>query len=46
MAGQLEAIGFEQPFEPFTVKYRPSAGELQAAREWGAQFARAVKERD
>jgi flavorubredoxin len=45
MAGQLEAIGFEQPFESFAIKYRPSAEEIQAAREWGAQFARAIKER-
>lgn len=44
MSEQLEAIGFELPFEPFTQKYKPSAEETQAAREWGAQFARAVKE--
>lgn len=45
MTGQLEAIGFELPFEPFTQKYRPTAEDIQGAREWGAQFARAVKER-
>jgi len=45
MSDQLEAIGFELPFEPYTQKYRPTAQELSAAREWGAQFARAVRER-
>ncbi len=42
--GRLEAIGFELPFEPYTQKYRPSAEEIAAAREWGAQYARAVRE--
>ena len=41
---RLDAIGFEQPFEPYTQKYRPSDDEIAAAREWGAQYARAVKE--
>lgn len=45
MAGRLEEIGFEQPFESFTQKYKPSAQEIQAAREWGAQFAQAIKDR-
>lgn len=40
---RLEAMGFELPFEPYTLKYKPSADEVQAAREWGAQYARAVK---
>ncbi len=42
--GRLEEIGFELPFEPYTQKYRPSAEEIAAAREWGAQYARAVRE--
>ncbi|MBW6467684.1 MAG: FprA family A-type flavoprotein [Coriobacteriia bacterium] len=46
ISGQLEAIGFELPFEPYTQKYRPSTEEIAAAREWGAQYARAVKEMD
>jgi len=41
---QLTAIGFEQPFEPYTQKYRPSAEEIAAVREWGARYAREVKE--
>lgn len=45
MAGRLEEIGFEQPFEPFTQKYKPTAEEIQAAREWGMQFAAAIKDR-
>jgi len=44
ISGQLEAMGFELPFEPYTQKYRPSADEVQAAREWGAQFAAAVRQ--
>ena len=44
MMERLETIGFEIPFEPYTQKYRPSAEEIEAAREWGAQYARAVKE--
>jgi len=42
---RLAEIGFEQPFEPYTEKFRPTADDIQAAREWGAQFARLVKER-
>ncbi len=42
---RLAEIGFEQPFEPYTQKFRPTADDIQAAREWGAQFARLVKER-
>lgn len=45
MDAMLTQIGFEMPFPSYTQKYRPSAEELQAAREWGAQFARLVKER-
>ncbi len=45
ISGRLEEIGFELPFEPYTQKYRPTEDEVQAAREWGAQFARLVKER-
>ena len=45
ISGRLEEIGFELPFEPYTQKYRPTQDEIQAAREWGAQFARLVKER-
>jgi len=45
MDAMLLDIGFEMPFPSYTQKYRPSAEEVQAAREWGAQFARAVKER-
>lgn len=45
MTERLEQIGFEMPFEPYTQKYTPTAEEIQAAREWGAQYARLVKER-
>ena len=43
--GRLEEIGFELPFDSYTQKYRPTEAELEAAREWGAQYARLVKER-
>lgn len=42
MNERLDSIGFELPFESFTQKYRPTAEDIQAAREWAAQFARAV----
>lgn len=42
MSERMAEIGFEMPFEPYTQKYRPTAEEVQAAREWGAQFAREV----
>lgn len=45
MDAMLAEIGFEMPLPSYTQKYRPSAEELQAAREWGAQFARLIKER-
>lgn len=45
MDERLLEIGFEMPHDSFTQKYKPSAEELQAAREWGAQFAKTVKER-
>jgi len=45
MTGRLEEIGFELPFPDFTCKYKPSAEDIAGAREWGAQFARLVKER-
>jgi len=45
MTGRLEEIGFELPFPDFTCKYKPSAEDIVGAREWGAQFARLVKER-
>ncbi len=41
---RLEGMGFELPFEPYTQKYRPSAEEVEAARQWGAQYALAVKD--
>jgi anaerobic nitric oxide reductase flavorubredoxin len=44
ISGQLEAMGFDLPFEPYTQKYRPTDDEIAAACEWGAQFARAIKE--
>jgi len=45
MDERLQGMGFEMPFESFTQKYRPTANDISAAREWGAQFAAAVKER-
>jgi anaerobic nitric oxide reductase flavorubredoxin len=36
-------IGIAIAQDPYTQKYRPTEAELDAAREWGASFARAVK---
>jgi flavorubredoxin len=40
---RLAAIGVEVVQEPYTQKFRPNAAELEAARLWGAEFARKVK---
>ena len=45
MTERLAEIGFELPFADFTCRYKPSAEDIEGAREWGAQFARLVKER-
>jgi flavorubredoxin len=42
---KLDEIGFEQPMEHLTCRYKPEASDLAAAREWGAAFARLIKER-
>lgn len=42
---KLAEIGFEQPFEPLTCRYKPTAEDIAAARTWGAGFANLVKER-
>lgn len=45
---QIEArfadIGIEVAQASYTQKYRPGAAEVQAAYEWGAAFARAVRD--
>ncbi len=41
---RLGEIGFELPFDPYTQKYRPGPEEVAEAREWGARYARAVRE--
>ena len=45
MRGRLEEIGFELPLGDLTCKYKPSAEDLEAARQWGAEFATLVKAR-
>lgn len=45
MKAQLETIGFELPFDEFTLKYRPDDDQIRAARDWGSQFAKAALER-
>lgn len=42
MTARLTEIGFEMPFDDFTVKYAPSEADIEAARAWGAQFGREV----
>jgi anaerobic nitric oxide reductase flavorubredoxin len=45
MTARLEEIGVTIAQGDYTQKYRPSASELDAAREWGAAFGRAVRDR-
>lgn len=40
----LEKIGIAVPQDPYTQKYRPTDAELDAAKDWARQFARAVKD--
>ena len=42
MRGRLEEIGFELPTADFTVKFRPSADDIEAARAWGREMAELV----
>lgn len=44
IAEKLADAGFDQPIEPLTCKYRPSAEDISAARAWGARFAELVRE--
>jgi len=44
IAGRMSEIGFALPQDPFTQKYRPNAEDLAGAAEWGAAFARAVRD--
>jgi flavorubredoxin len=41
---RLEDIGLTMCAEPFTEKFRPTAGDLVAAQEWGGVIAKAVKD--
>jgi anaerobic nitric oxide reductase flavorubredoxin len=45
MTGRLTEIGYEMPLPDFTCTYAPSPEDLAAARDWGRQFGRLVKER-
>lgn len=42
---RMTDIGFEFPFDDFTVKYAPTDEDIDNARAWGAQFGRAVIEK-
>jgi flavorubredoxin len=43
---RLEEMGFEMPIEELTMKYRPTAAELEEAKAWGARFGEAVQADD
>lgn len=45
MRERLTDIGFEMPFDDFTVKYAPNEADIEMARQWGMQFGRAVIEK-
>jgi anaerobic nitric oxide reductase flavorubredoxin len=42
MGERLERVGMEQPLEPLGMKYKPSAEELEACREWGREWGKLV----
>jgi flavorubredoxin len=42
MTERLTDIGFQMPFPDFTVKYALTEEDVEAARQWGAQFGRQV----
>ncbi len=42
MSGRFEEMGLEMPFGDFTVKYTPTATDIDAARAWGEQFGKLV----
>jgi flavorubredoxin len=46
MRARLEEIGFEMPFDDFTVKYRPTDDDFSSVAEWATGIAEAVKGRD
>jgi anaerobic nitric oxide reductase flavorubredoxin len=45
VTARMAEIGFEMPLPDLTCKYKPSAEDIAAARAWGAEFAKLVKER-
>jgi hypothetical protein len=45
MRERMEAIGFEMIEEDLTVRFRPTAEDLDAACGWGKDVAVAVRER-
>ncbi len=45
IAAELTAMGAEQPFEAFQVKYMPTTDDLKAAFEKGAELGRALLSR-
>jgi flavorubredoxin len=45
MRARLEEIGFEMPFDDFTVKYRPGDDDFSSVAEWATGIAEAVKDK-
>jgi len=45
MRARLEEIGFEMPFDDFTVKYRPGEDDFLSVAEWATGIAEAVKDK-
>lgn len=43
MSGWLTDIGFEMPMDELTVKFKPSAEDIEAARAWGREMGELVK---
>jgi flavorubredoxin len=38
----MTEIGFEMSQPDLTCKYKPTASDIEAAREWGAEYGRLV----
>ncbi|HSK48102.1 MAG TPA: FprA family A-type flavoprotein, partial [Coriobacteriia bacterium] len=45
LTARMTEIGFEMPVDDFTVKFAPAEADIEAARQWGAQFGRMVLEK-
>lgn len=43
MSERIATIGLEQPWEALTVKFKPTAADLESAAAWGREVAKAIR---